>query len=49
MYNYCQPIIATAISIGIGMDTMTWQKALAALACMAGVVLVSFSKKKAES
>lgn len=45
MYNYCQPIIATTASICIGMDTMTWQKALAALACMAGVVLVSFSKK----
>lgn len=45
MYNYCQPIIATTASICIGMDTMTWQKALAALACMAGVILVSFSKK----
>ncbi len=49
MYNYCQPIIATAISICIGMDTMTWQKALAALACMAGVVIVSFSKKKSDN
>lgn len=47
MYNYCQPIIATTISICIGMDTMTWQKAVAALACMAGVVIVSFSKKAA--
>ena len=46
MYNYCQPIIATTASICIGMDTMTWQKALAALACMAGVIIVSFSKKR---
>ena len=48
MYNYCQPIVATAISIGIGMDTMNWQKAIAALACMAGVVLVSFSRKRGD-
>jgi len=49
MYNYCQPIVATAISICIGMDTMNWQKGLAALACMAGVVLVSFSKKRGDA
>lgn len=48
MYNYCQPIIATTISICIGMDVMTWQKAVAALACMAGVVIVSFSKKRGD-
>ena len=46
MYNYCQPIVATAISICIGMDTLDWQKSLAAAACIAGVVLVSFSKKR---
>ena len=46
MYNYCQPIVATAISICIGMDTLDWQKSLAAAACIAGVVMVSFSKKK---
>lgn len=46
MYNYCQPIVATAISICIGMDTLDWQKSLAALACIAGVIMVSFSKKK---
>ena len=48
MYNYCQPIVATAISICIGMDTMNWQKTLAALACMAGVIIVSFSKKRGD-
>ena len=48
MYNYCQPIVATAISICIGMDTMNWQKALAALACLAGVIIVSFSKKRSD-
>lgn len=46
MYNYCQPIVATAISICIGMDTLDWQKSLAAVACIAGVVMVSFSKKR---
>ena len=47
MYNYCQPIIATTISIIIGMDTLSAQKILTALAVLAGVVMVSTSKKKA--
>lgn len=47
MYNYCQPIIATTISIFIGMDTLNWQKVVSAIAVLAGVVVVSFSKKAA--
>ena len=44
MYSYVQPIIAIAISIAIGMDTLTWQKVLATLLVFSGVVIVSFSK-----
>ena len=44
MYSYVQPIIAIAISIFIGMDTLSWQKIVAATTVFAGVVLVSFSR-----
>lgn len=44
MYSYVQPIIAIAISISVGMDTLTWQKLLAALTVFLGVRLVSFSR-----
>lgn len=43
MYSYVQPIIAIVISISVGMDTLTWQKVLAALTVFSGVLLVSFS------
>ena len=43
MYSYAQPIIAIAISIAIGMDTLTWQKVLATLLVFCGVVIVSYS------
>lgn len=44
MYSYVQPIIATVISICIGMDGVTWQKVLAALMVFAGVFVVSKSR-----
>jgi drug/metabolite transporter (DMT)-like permease len=44
MYSYVQPIIATVISIFIGMDTVTWQKVLAAAMVFAGVFVVSQSR-----
>ena len=44
MYSYVQPIIATVISICIGMDTVTWQKVLAAAMVFAGVFVVSQSR-----
>lgn len=44
MYSYIQPIIATAISICIGMDTLTWQKILAAAMVFGGVIIVSRSR-----
>ena len=44
MYSYVQPIIAIAISIAIGMDTLTWQKALATLLVFGGLIIVSYSR-----
>ena len=44
MYSYVQPIIATAISICIGMDGITWQKVGAAAMVFTGVFVVSRSK-----
>ena len=44
MYSYVQPIIAIAISIFVGMDTLSWQKVLAAATVFTGVVIVSYSR-----
>ncbi len=44
MYSYVQPIIATTISICLGMDTLGWQKVLAALMVFSGVMMVNFSR-----
>jgi drug/metabolite transporter (DMT)-like permease len=44
MYSYVQPIIAVVISICIGMDSLTWQKIMAALMVFGGVVMVNYSK-----
>lgn len=44
MYSYVQPIIATAISICIGMDKLTLPKILAAVMVFAGVFIVSRSR-----
>lgn len=48
MYTYIQPIIAVAISIVIGMDRLTWQKALAMILVFVGVALVNKSRAKAD-
>lgn len=45
MYTYVQPIVAMAISLAAGMDTMTWGKALATVLVFAGVSLVNFAGK----
>lgn len=47
MYSYVQPIVAIVVSICVGMDTLTWQKIVAAVTVFSGVVLVSLSKKRA--
>ncbi len=48
MYSYVQPIIAIVISITIGMEVLTWQKVLAAFLVFGGVVVVSYSKSRAQ-
>jgi len=47
MYNYLSPVIATWVSIWTGLDTLTWQKVVAAVFIVSGVVLVSRSRAKA--
>lgn len=44
MYSYVQPIIASVISIAIGMDVVSWQKVVAAIAVFGGVILVNKSR-----
>ena len=44
MYNYVQPIIATLISILIGLDHITWKKLLAMVLVFAGVWIVNQSR-----
>ena len=44
MYTYLQPIIAAVISILTGLDVVTWQKCLATILIVGGVVLVSRSR-----
>ena len=49
MYSYVQPIIAIAISIAIGMDTLTWQKTLATLLVFSGLIIVNYSRSKSNT
>lgn len=44
MYNYVQPIIATLISIIIGLDHLTWKKVLAMVLVFTGVWIVNQSR-----
>lgn len=44
LYAYLQPLIASIISIYIGMDRVTWQKIVAAALIITGVVLVNKSR-----
>ena len=44
MYTYLQPIIAAVVSIAVGMDHLSWQKVLATVLIVGGVVLVSRSR-----
>lgn len=44
MYSYLQPIIAAVVSILVGLDTLSWQKMLAAGLVVGGVVLVGKSR-----
>jgi len=44
MYTYLQPVIAAVVSIWVGLDVITWQKCLATVLIVGGVVLVSRSR-----
>lgn len=46
MYNYVQPIIASAIAVAVGQDTFLMQKLLSAALVFVGVYLVTQSKKR---
>ena len=47
MYSYLQPILASVISIWVGMDSLNWQKILATILVVGGVILVSRSRAAA--
>ena len=49
MYTYLQPIIAAIVSIWIGMDVVTWQKIVATVMVVGGVLLVNRSRAAASS
>lgn len=49
MYTYLQPIIAAIVSIWAGMDVLTWQKLIATVLIVGGVILVSRSRAAASS
>jgi len=49
MYTYLQPVIAAVVSIWIGMDRLTWQKILATVLIVGGVVMVGRSRSAADS
>ena len=46
MYSYVQPVVAVVLSVCVGMDTLTWQKVLAAVTVFTGVIIVSRSRQK---
>lgn len=48
MYNYVQPIVATVVSVMVGLGTFGWTKAIAILLVFYGVWLVTQSKSRAQ-
>ena len=48
MYNYVQPIVASAIAIAIGQDTFSITKLGSLLLVFVGVYLVTTSRSKQE-
>ncbi|MDE6416421.1 MAG: DMT family transporter [Duncaniella sp.] len=47
MYNYVQPVVATAVGIAVGLDKVTGMKIVAVAMIFWGVYLVSASRSKA--
>lgn len=48
MYNYVQPIVASSVSIALGLDTFGWSKAGAVVLVFVGVYIVTQSKSRAQ-
>ena len=48
MYNYVQPIIASFVTVAIGMDNFSYINILSAVLVFAGVYVVTQSKSKAQ-
>ncbi len=48
MYNYTQPIVASIVSVAIGLGTFGWMKGVAVLLVFLGVYLVTQSKSRAQ-
>lgn len=46
MYNYVQPLVASVLSISIGLETFSWIKPVAAVLIFAGVYFVTTSKSR---
>jgi len=44
MYTYLQPMIACIVAIAVGMDVITWQKVLATVLVVSGVLMVNRSR-----
>lgn len=43
IYSYIQPIVASVVSIWVGMDVLSWQKVVAALSIFVGLYIVNRS------
>lgn len=48
MYNYMQPIVASVVSVIMGIGTFGWMKGLAVALVFSGVYLVTQSKSRAQ-
>jgi len=48
MYNYVQPIVATVVSVAVGLGTFGWTKGIAVILVFYGVWLVTQSKSRVQ-
>ena len=48
MYNYMQPVVASLVAVGLGMDTFGYEKIVSTVLVFAGVYIVTQSKSRAQ-
>ena len=48
MYNYMQPIVASFVAVGLGMDSFGYEKVISTVLVFAGVYIVTQSKSRAQ-